>query len=340
MDPLCCCSDDGDALYPRARATGCSAAAGPSATIRASVLGNVVDEDNDVVPESVVTLSQPSFTRSVMTAADGTFSFAEIPAGSYTLTVAKAEWAPVTRTVLVSATGSIELGAIAFTTPTARFEVSAMTQHQISEIEVKQAEKQRLLGVLPNFGVTYNWDAPPLDAAQKFELATRFVIDPVSIGLNFGTAGIGRINGGYSSFGPGAKGYFKLVGAFTLDSVIGNELSGAVLPVIFKQDPRYFYRGTGTPASRTWYAITRTVICRSDKGKSETNYSNIIGSFASGAISNLYYPSTGTRGATLTLENGLIALGSNAAGNIVQEFLFKRFTPKAKRNLPTDDAKR
>lgn len=56
------------------------------------------------------------------------------------------------------------------------------------------------------------------------------------------------------------------------------------------------------------------------------NYSGIGGSLASGAISNLYYPSTDRSAAALTFENTLIGIGETAAANIFQEFVFKRLT--------------
>ncbi|MDE1160916.1 MAG: carboxypeptidase-like regulatory domain-containing protein [Acidobacteriaceae bacterium] len=312
----------------------------PSATLTSAVTGTVVDSGGSVIPGATVrllpALAPESAARSVTTGADGTFRFNNVPPGTVTLTVTDSDWATVTMQQAIAPSSVITLPAIVFTMPTAHFEVSAITQHQAAELEVKKAEQQRLLGVLPNFGVVYNWNAPPIDTKQKFELATRFVIDPVTIGLNFAIAGASRAGGGYTTFGPGAKGYFRLVGTFTLDTVIGNELTGAIYPTIFHQDPRYFWKGTGSVGSRIGYALSRAVICRGDNGKNQPSYSGILGSFSAGALSNLYYPASDNKGATLTLENGLISIGSTALGNIVQEFVFKRFTPKSHKPKDVD----
>jgi hypothetical protein len=99
-----------------------------------------------------------------------------------------------------------------------------------------------------------------------------------------------------------------------------------------KQDPRYFYKGTGTKRSRLMYAIANSVICKGDNGRWEANYSSILGSLAAGGISNLYYPEA-DRGAGLTFENTLIGIGTTAAANILQEFVIKKLTP----NLPSHD---
>jgi hypothetical protein len=71
------------------------------------------------------------------------------------------------------------------------------------------------------------------------------------------------------------------------------------------------------------------VICRSDKGNWEPNYSNILGSLGAGAISNLYYPASNRNGAGLTIENGLIGVATGAIGNLFQEFLVRKLTPHA-----------
>ena len=48
----------------------------------------------------------------------------------------------------------------------------------------------------------------------------------------------------------------------------------------------------------------------------------LLGSLASAAISNLYYPSQDRRGVGLTFENTAIGLAGAAAGNVAQELLF------------------
>jgi hypothetical protein len=102
-----------------------------------------------------------------------------------------------------------------------------------------------------------------------------------------------------------------------------------VLPSLLKQDPRYFYRGTGTRRSRLLYALANAVICKGDNGKWQPNYSNMLGGLAAGGISNLYYPAKDRNGARLTFENALIEIGATAGANLVEEFLVPRPTPKS-----------
>ena len=100
----------------------------------------------------------------------------------------------------------------------------------------------------------------------------------------------------------------KRYGAGYADIVTGTFIGSAILPSLLKQDPRYFYKGTGSTRSRILYAIANSVICKGDNGRWQANYSSILGSLAAGGISNLYYPAQDRNGAGLTFENALSAL--------------------------------
>jgi hypothetical protein len=106
-------------------------------------------------------------------------------------------------------------------------------------------------------------------------------------------------------------------------------IGSAILPSLLKQDPRYFYRGTGSKRSRLLYAIANSVICKGDNGHWQANYSAILGGLAAGGISNLYYPAKDREGAELTFENALIGIGATAAANVLQEFVIRKFTSNA-----------
>jgi len=112
------------------------------------------------------------------------------------------------------------------------------------------------------------------------------------------------------------------------DFVSGTLLGGAVLPVVFHQDPRYFYKGTGSVWSRFGYAMATAVIAKGDNGKWQPAYASVLGDVGAGALSNLYYPAGSRNGAALTFENGGLSILFDGAGNVVQEFLLKHLTPK------------
>ena len=74
-------------------------------------------------------------------------------------------------------------------------------------------------------------------------------------------------------------------------------------------------------------------MARGDNGHWQPDYSGLLGSLAAGSISNLYYPPGDRHGFETTLTNTLIGIGTNAGVNILQEFVFRKVTPK----LPKSD---
>jgi hypothetical protein len=201
----------------------------------------------------------------------------------------------------------------------------------VAEAQVKDEEKQRVLGFIPNFYVTYDPHPVALTSKQKFELAWRTTIDPVTFAIVGGIAGVQQAQNAFSGYGQGTEGYAKRFGSTYANLVAGTFIGSAILPSLLKQDPRYFYKGTGSTRSRSLYAIANAVVCKGDNGRWQVNYSNILGSLAAGAISNLYYPAQNRNGAALTFENAAIGIGATAAANLVEEFLMRKLTSNANR---------
>jgi hypothetical protein len=114
-------------------------------------------------------------------------------------------------------------------------------------------------------------------------------------------------------------------GAAYADVLIGTFIDSAILTSLLKQDPRYFYRGTGTTRSRILYALGNSVICKGDNKRYQPNYSAIIGSFATGGISFLYY-SASDRSVELLLQNSLIRIAEGSFAGTFQEFVLRKLT--------------
>ena len=178
--------------------------------------------------------------------------------------------------------------------------------------------------------MSYDHHAVPLAPKQKFELAWKTTVDPVSFGVTGAIAGIQQAQNDFSGYGQGAQGYGKRFGASYANFLASTYIGGAILPSLLKQDPRYFYKGAGSKRSRVLYAIANSVICKGDNGHWQANYSSILGSLAAGGISNLYYPAKNRDGAELTFENTLIGISESAAVNLLQEFFIRKLT----RNIP------
>jgi hypothetical protein len=319
-----------------ARGTG-PALPGQSAPQDAGTIrGTIVDSTGaPVVGARVKLLSEASVaTQETISDEEGQFRFSEVAPGPFRVTTAAEGFVAAQFSGTLSASQNYLVPAMALVVAGGSTEVQVtMTRTEIAEAEIRDEEKQRVLGVLPNFYVTYNPAAVPLTVRQKFELAWKATIDPVNFGLNAATAGIEQASDAFSGYGQGAQGYAKRYGASYADLVTGTFIGSAILPALLKQDPRYFYKGTGTKKSRVLYAIANAVICKGDNGRWQPNYSAILGGIAAGGISNLYYPSS-DRGAGLVFENALIGVGETAAANILQEFVIRKLTPHAPTYAP------
>jgi hypothetical protein len=194
------------------------------------------------------------------------------------------------------------------------------TQHQKAAEQIKEQEKQRMVGIVPSFNVTYRTDAASMSASQKIGLAFRSAIDPYTFGIAFVVAGFSEAQDEGTGFGWGPEGYFKRSGAAYLDAFDGAMIGNGFLPALLHQDPRYFRLGHGSFHHRFFYAVATSYICKHDNtGKWEPNYSNVGGNIIAGAISNLYYPSQ-TAGVGQTIDNGLIVTTEGTFGGVLQEF--------------------
>jgi hypothetical protein len=194
-----------------------------------------------------------------------------------------------------------------------------VSQQDKAAAQVEQQEHQRILGVVPNFNTSYIQDAAPLSRKQKFSLAFKSATDFGTIGVAAFDAAYNEWTDSFPEYGEGMRGYGKYLGASFADTFDGTMLGNALFPALLKQDPRFFRKGTGTFSARLFYAIGTTFWCRNDNGGRGPNYSNLLGNLAAGGISNLYYPAS-DRGASLTIERGLVVTAEGAIGGVFEEF--------------------
>jgi len=304
-----------------------------------SISGTVIDATGAVVVGAQVTLTraEQSAPQEVVSGGNGQFFFGNLLPGTFQIKVTASGFAPRTFS------GMLRSGEVYFVPPSTLVPAASQTEIQVTasasrvevaEAQIKAQEKQRVLGFVPNFYVSYVADAAPLTSKQKFKLAWKSTIDPVTFALTGVQAGVQQARNDYSAYGQGVEGYAKRFGAAYADGASGTFIGGAILPSLFKQDPRYFYKGTGSTGSRILYAISRSVIAKGDNQRWQPNYSAILGSIASGAISNLYYPDK-DRGTALVFENALIGTGENAVVNLFQEFVIRHFTPHLPKRDPS-----
>jgi hypothetical protein len=307
----------------------------PAQPAAATINGTVVDQSGAIVAGARVTIAPADRSPSldVLSGTDGEFFFPRIAPGPFKLTITSAGFAPKTISGLLHSGEIQTIPQIALDVASALTEVDVgVSRIEIAEEQIKVEEGQRVLGIVPNFYVSYIPNAVPLTSKQKFKLAARSVIDPFSFLVAGASAGVEQAQGHFREYGQGAQGYAKRFGANYGDIASSTFIGGAIFPSLLKQDPRYFYKGTGSTQSRILYAIANSVICKGDNGHWQPGYSNILGSLAAGGISNIYYPADDRNGAELTFENAALGIGSNAVTNLLQEFVMRRFTPKANKH--------
>ena len=295
-----------------------------------SIYGTVTDPTGNVIAGASVSLeAEKNKTRqTVITDSDGFFRFVGVSAGSFRVSVAAKGFATWTDAEIVLSAGQYyDVPDVSLQVAPTNTDVQVvLTLHDVAEEQIREQEQQRIFGVFPNFYTSYVWHAVPLAAGQKYRLALRTSIDPVTFAVDATTAGIEQATNAFSGYGPGAEGYAKRFGAVYGDDVIETMIGSAILPSVLHQDPRYFYRGTGSVSSRALYAISTVVIARGDDGRRMPNYSNVLGNLAAAGISNLYYPASDRNSASVTVENALIGTAEGTISALLQEFFLKKLS--------------
>ena len=300
-----------------------------AASRAATVIGTVTDVNGGAISHATVVLKEVADNdpRMIVTNDNGMFEFQDVTPG-------------VPWQISISAKGFADWRSSSITLNSGQFKIVTGIQLQIATertsvdvhydpIEVateqfKAEENQRVFGIIPNFYVSYESDPAPLTTGMKFKLALKVSADPVTAtGILFVASA--KQAGNTPDYGQGWGAYGKRVGAVATDGFSDIMIGGAILPSLLHQDPRYFYRGTGTTGSRIRHAMFSPFVARGDSGKWQPNYSSLGGDLAGSALSNLYYPRS-NRGVGLVFGNFAIGTAERIGASLAQEFLLGKFT--------------
>jgi hypothetical protein len=311
----------------------------PNPAATAVLTGIVTDTDGAAIPNARITLTRTALHQDaqppivVPNANDGVFYLPNLPPGAFQLSIAAPGFVPQQTSGTLQPGQQLQLPTFVLV-PGSTTNVEVLADHtQIAEAQVKVEEKQRVLGAIPNFYVAYDRNPAPLNPRQKTQLAFRSLIDPVNLVLNGATAGVQQATHDYA-WQLGADGYAKRYAADFGTFLTSTLLTNAVLPILFHQDPRYYYKGTGSVRARAGYAIANAVVCKGDNGHWQVNYSGILGGIAASGISNAYYPAANRSGAGLTFEGAAIGTGLGAIANLFEEFVVRKLTPRIPPIIP------
>jgi hypothetical protein len=161
-------------------------------------------------------------------------------------------------------------------------------------------------------------DFEPLTRGEKFKIASEDAFDRGTFVLAALFAGESQLTNANRSFGQGAAGYGRYFGTSFADFAIGDYMTEAIYPSLLHQDPRYFRRGSGTGWSRLSYAAGQIFLTHGDSGRTQFNYSEVIGNSTAVAISNAYY--SDNRTASNAVSKLGVQLGVDMAANVLKEF--------------------
>jgi hypothetical protein len=300
-------------------------------TAPGTITGLITDTDQAAIPNARITLEEPATRTALLTTSTdvtGAFTLSPVPSGLYRVRIKAigfASWK--VEDITVPPAGSVPLAPIELGVEAIDSVVDAITVEDLAEQQITAEEHQRILGILPNFYVSYlHGNAQPLTNRQKFKLALVVSRDPLTFFTTGVNAGIEQAQGAFAGYGPGFSGYAQRYAAGYGDHLSATFLGSAIFPSLFHQDPRYFYNGRGSIVHRALYAISTVVICKGDNGKWQPNYSNVLGNVGSGAISSLYYPNSARHDFQTSVDNIIIGIGEGSFGTLFQEFLLKHLT--------------
>lgn len=207
-----------------------------------------------------------------------------------------------------------------------------MTQDATSEDHTRAPQKKnkkdncpgqqtkRMFWVVPNFAaVSADKQLPPLSTRQKFVLAMHDSVDYSSFVWTGVIAAQSYGLNSDSELGSGIAGYGRYYWRAYADGVSGTFFTEAIVPALTHEDPRYYTLGHGGFFRRTYYALSRTVLTKTDSGGTTFNWSEVAGNGAEAALSNAYYPPQ-ERSLSQTARNWATQMESAALNNIAKEF--------------------
>jgi hypothetical protein len=318
---------------PQGQAIRAPGAISPGHEALARIKGVVSDMQGGLVPGAHIAIAcnDPVVAQEATADSVGFFSVGSLPAGTYSVTISSPGLETYTlRDLHLKAAETYSLPEVSLPIARTSADVTVtLTTEQLAEEELHNELKQRVLGVLPNFYTSYQWNAAPLTAKQKLKLTLRATTDPVFLGTTAITAGIEQARNDYPEYGGGPAGYWRRYGAAYGDAVIGRFMGSVVFASVFHQDPRYFVMTNGSWERRSWHAISSTVIQRGDNRRWQPAYAHMFGSASAALIASTYHP--GSNPGKLVLNNTILDLGGKAANNLIREFVLRHLA----KNIPS-----
>ncbi len=152
-------------------------------------------------------------------------------------------------------------------------------------------QTERILGIVPNFrSVSADTPLPAQSAKEKFKTGLEDSVDYSSFIFAGLQAGISQGTKAYPAFHQGAAGYGRYYWHTLADQTDENLWVESLLPAILHEDSRFYTMGHGGFLKRAGYALSRSIITRTDDGRATFNVAEIVGAGTASGISSAYYP--------------------------------------------------
>src|SRR5712692_4941324 len=180
-----------------------------------SILGTVVDSNNDTIPNATVVLQKPvGDPLTVVTKDDGSFAFHDVTPGiAYQITVAAEGFEEWNSSVTVEPGQEKTLTDVTLhILAVQRVVTVTYSSKDVAAQQLKAEEQQRVLGFIPNLYVTYESHPQPLTTKMKFHLATKGLTHPVFFVGVAAWAGVQQVRD-MTDYRQGARGYGERFGA-------------------------------------------------------------------------------------------------------------------------------
>lgn len=185
--------------------------------------------------------------------------------------------------------------------------------------QTQYGESKRIFGIVPNYRTDILPNPyKPISVKQKFVIASQDSFDRGTVILAAAFAGEAQLSNDNRAFGQGAAAYGRYFGTAYADLVIGDFMTEAIYPSLLHQDPRYFSRRKGSAWSRLGYAMGQIIVTHGDNGRTQFNFSEVLGNSTAVAISQSYYQDN--RDASDAAVKLVTQLGVDAASNVLKEF--------------------
>lgn len=164
--------------------------------------------------------------------------------------------------------------------------------------------------------------AAPPSLVEKWNLFESETFAPLTLEAGAFNAAVSQITNSTPVYGREVfPGYPKRFGSAVGDIASQNFFGDFLLASAFHEDTRYVRRGPGYKLlPRIAYAISRSVVTRTDSGGSTFNFSNVGGTAMSAALSNAYYPDA-SRNAHAATVNWVTGVAGSGFANLLPEFL-------------------